>query len=162
MTEYFKVLTEEEYDKLKDAIALITVLIAGVDGEINNEEKAWADKVTKIRSYNMSEDLIGFYQEVGKDFQSNLDHFILAFPNNPEQRTKLISDRLSHLNPILAKLDPSVAYHLLKSYKSFAKHVAKSTGGFLGFFAINKHEAALIGLPMIDPIPYTPEEEEEE
>ena len=160
MTEYFKVLTEEEYGKLKDAIALITILIAGVDGEINHEEKEWAEKVTKIRSYKMSEDLVGFYQEVGKDFQENLDAFILAFPNSPEHRTKLIADRLTHLNPILAKLEPSVAYHLLKSYKSFAKHVAKASGGFLGFFAINKQEAALIGLPMINPIPYTPEEEE--
>jgi hypothetical protein len=159
MTEYFKSLTESDYKKLKDAIALITIYIAGVDGEIDQEEIQWAEKVTKIRSYKMSEDLKGFYQEVGIDFHEVLESYINSFPRDPQARNKIIAGRLETLNPILAKLDNKVAAHLYESYKSFAVHVAKSTGGFLGFFAINPQEKKILGLDMITPIVNMDEEE---
>ena len=38
MTEYFKQLTSEEYERLKDAIPLITILVAGADGKFEKEE----------------------------------------------------------------------------------------------------------------------------
>ena len=161
MTEYFSTLSEKDYAKLKDAIPLITLLIGGADGDLNKDEIQWAEKVTKIRSYKMSEDLIGFYQEVGKDFSEKLDQYINDFPASTDDRTKLISDRLSELNPLLAKLDHTVAYHLYKSYTSFAKHVAKASGGFLGFFSIGPEEGELIGLPMLTKI-NAPEGYEEE
>lgn len=160
MNEYFQDLNFEEYAKLKDAIALITVLIAGADGKVRQNELEWAAKVTQIRSYNMSEDLRGFYREVGLTYADKLENYFNSFPQSIEDRTRLISERLSHLNPILAKLDPKVASRLYKSYISFAKHVAKASGGFMGFFNINKEEAKLIGLPMLTPIKFTDEEEE--
>ena len=158
MTEYFSRLSESEYTKLKDAIPLITLLIGGADGDLDKDEKAWAEKVTKIRSYKMSDDLIGFYQEVGKDFADKLDQYVRDFPSTVEDRVHLISERLSLINPILKKLDPKVAYHLYKSYLSFAKHVAKASGGFFGFFSIGPDEGDLIDLPMLDKID-EPEEE---
>lgn len=161
MTEYFSTINEKDYGKLKDAVALITLLIGGADGDLDKDERAWAEKVTKIRSYKMSEDLIGFYQEVGKDFSSRLDQFIADFPVSVDDREKLIAERLTALDPILASLDPSVAYHLYKSYLSFAEHVAKASGGIFGFFSVGPHEGELISLPMIAPIaqPITDEEE---
>lgn len=152
MTEYFNSIEEKSYQKLKDAVALITVLISGADGDFDSEELSWAEKVTKIRSYKMSEDLIGFYQEVGKDFHEKLEAAIEAFPKDVHTRTHLISERLEMLNPILAKLDPKVAYHLYKSYLSFAEHVAKASGGFLGFFSVSSDESDLMKLPMLTPI----------
>ena len=47
MTEYFKVLSDSEFEQLKDAIALITVYIAGADGKISDTETQWAEKVEK-------------------------------------------------------------------------------------------------------------------
>lgn len=161
MNEYFQPLTEAEYAKLKDAVPLITVLIAGADGKIGQNELEWAEKVTKIRSYNMAEDMKSFYKEVGTDYTTKLDDYLKSFPENTEDRTRLISERLSQLNPILAKLDPKTGARIYKSLTSFAKHVAKASGGILGFFNINKHEAKLIGLPMIQPIISLNEEEEE-
>lgn len=160
VNEYFQELSVSEYGKLKDAIALITVLIAGADGQVRQNELDWAAKVTKIRSYNMSEDLRSFYKEVGMTYAEKLDDYFESFPNSVDERTRLISERLSQLNPILAKLDPKVAARLYKSYLSFAKHVAKASGGFFGFFNINKEEAKLIGLPMLTPIVFDSDEEE--
>ncbi|MFZ1702996.1 MAG: hypothetical protein WAT79_01550 [Saprospiraceae bacterium] len=159
--EYFQELSDAEYGKLKDAIALITVLIAGADGTIQKNELDWAAKVTKIRSYNMSEDLKEFYKEVGIQYADQLNEFFDSFPSTVEDRTRLISERISQLDPILAKLHPKVGARLYKSYLSFAKHVAKASGGFLGFFSINKQEAKLIGLPMLTPIFFKSDEEEE-
>ncbi len=158
--EYFQELTDSEYQKLKDAIALITVLITGADGQVRQNELDWAAKVTKIRSYNMSEDLKAFYKEVGIHYSAQLDQYFESFPGSIEERTRLISERLAQLNPILAKLHPRVGARLYKSFLSFAKHVAKASGGFLGFFNINKEEAKLIGLPMLKPIHFADEEEE--
>ncbi len=161
MLEQFNTLKEEEFEKLKDAVPLITVLIAGADGNIEKDQLEWANKVTKIRSYNMKAEMKAFYLEVGKTFAQKLQYYIDAFPSNVDDRTKLISDRLSHLNDILAKLEPEVGAKFYKSFTSFAEHVAKASGGFLGFFNINREEAKLIGLPMIHPIVSTADEEEE-
>ena len=152
MTEYFSNLSEQDYSKLKDAIPLITLLIGGADGDLDQNEKAWAEKVTKIRAYKMSEDLIGFYREVGVDYHERLEHFIESLPNEVDERTSKISSMLEELNPLLSTIDETVAYHLYKSYKSFAKHVAKASGGLFGFFSIGPEEKALLGLPMLDAI----------
>lgn len=161
MVEQFNILSEDEFGKLKDAIPLITVLIAGADGHIEKDQLAWADKVTKIRSYNMKAEMKAFYQEVGKDYADKLRHYLESFPNNVDDRTKIISDRLTQLNDIFAKLDPIVASKVYRSYLSFAEHVAKASGGILGFFSINAEEAKLIKLPMLTPIFVHDDEEEE-
>ena len=161
MTEYFKDISETDYAKLKLAIPEITILIAGADGEIEKAEIAWAEKITQIRSYKMSKDLTGFYQEVGKTFQADLDLLIEELPAHVDDRQKILSKRLAEINPILAKLEPTLAFHLYKSLLSFAKHVAKSSGGLLGFFSIGPKESEVVGLLMIHPIlPVEGEEEE--
>jgi hypothetical protein len=162
MTEYFRSLSEQDYTKLKDAIPLITLLIGGADGDLDQNEKEWAEKITKIRAYKMSEDLIGFYREVGVDYHDRLEQFIEELPDDVDERTAAISTKLEELNPVMASIDQTVAYHLYKSYKSFAKHVAKASGGLFGFFSIGPHEKALLGLPMLDPIEAPEDYEEEE
>ena len=106
MTEYFKQLTSEEYERLKDAIPLITILVAGADGKFEKEELNWAEKIASIRSYKMSDDLVGFYKDVGINFHEKLEDYVDAFPKNVDDRNDIISDRLEDLNDILPKLDP--------------------------------------------------------
>lgn len=153
MTEYFDVLELEEYQQLKDAIALITVYIAGADGDIDKDEQEWAEKVTKIRSYNLPNELGSFYKDVGTEFSEKLSGFKNEL-NTLEIRNNTVTKRLSALNPILAKLDPIMGSALYNSYISFAKHVAKASGGFLGFFSVGPEEASLLELKMITPIEY--------
>ncbi len=159
MIKYFKVLSDSEFEKLKDAIALITVYIAGADGSIEEDEINWAEKITHIRSYSLPEGLKDFYKEVGEDFHDKVLNYIETFKGDVNKRNSEIANRLAQLNPILSKLDPKLGAELYKSFKSFAKHVAKSTGGFLGFFSIGPEEAKLLDLDMITPIEYVPEED---
>ena len=68
-----------------------------------------------------------------------------------------IGERLEKLNEILAKLPQDLGANLYKSFISFASHVAKSSGGVLGFFSVSEAEKSVIDLTMIAPIEF-PEE----
>lgn len=152
MERHFDVLDKVDYDKLTEAIALITVYVAGADGTIDKEEKEWAEKVTKFRSYNLPGELKSFYKDVGVNFAETLDTMIDTLPSNPVERNPIIAEKLEALNPILAQVDPELGAVLYDNYKSFAKHVAKATGGFMGVFSIGPKEAKLIELEMLTPI----------
>jgi len=161
MTEHFKVLNEAEFDKLKDAIALITVYIAGADGNIDEDELAWAEKVTNIRSYNTPERLSEYYEHVGQDFSERLEYYVNTL-KDIEVRNATVEAKLAELNPILAKLDNKLGARLYKSFITFAEHVAKASGGFLGFFSIGPEEKALLDLKMIHPIVRELEDDDDE
>lgn len=160
MTEHFKLLNDEEYKSLTDAISLITLLIAGADGDIEKEELDWASKIANIRSYALPEQLNEFYTDVGLDFTERLDYYTHVTSNAVTVRMGEINSKLEKINPILAKLPQALGATLYSSFTSFAKHVAKSSGGFLGFFAVGPEEEKWISLPMLTLIEM-PEEEEE-
>ncbi len=161
MNTVFSQLTSQEYQDLKDAFAKITLYIAGADGSIEEDEIAWAAKVTEIRSYKMTDDLQDFYKEIHDEFDNKLNHFMVNLPGNTNERNVVIESHLSNLNSILAKLEPKVGAHLYKGFLTFAEHVAKSTGGILGFFSIGPAEKALLGLTMITPVIVENADEEE-
>lgn len=161
MTE-FKDLSEDKIAKLKEAIPLITILVAGADGNIDTEETAWAEKITSIRSYKSEPFLLEYYQSIGSDFNDKLNSMVKALPNQVGERNGIISDKLAALNPILAELPLKEAGILYKDFVTFAEHVAKASGGFFGFFSIGPEEGKVIGLPMLNEFVYEPEEIEEE
>lgn len=147
-------LSPQEFDTLKYAIAQITVLIAGADGHIDSKELSWAEKITEIRSYNLPDNLGNFYKEVGKDFHDKVEQLIAKLPSGVEERTHALTESLLAVNGVLAKLPVREAAELYQSYLSFAKHVAKASGGFLGFFRVTYEESHLMDLPMIAPVYY--------
>ena len=159
METIFKNLNSEEYALLKDAILQITVLIAGADGKISADETAWAEKVTNIRSYSAVEEYQEFYKEIGENFQSRLEEFIRELPEDVNVRSVKISETLSGLNAILHKLEPKHAAHVYNELRSFAKHVARSSGGFLKFWSVSAEEMKWIDLPMLEVFEWTDEEE---
>lgn len=161
MIEGFENLTESQFEVCRKSISWITAMIAAADGVIDESETEWAKKITEIRTYNSGESLTPFYMEVGKDFDEVLTDVIANLPENRDERINILSGKLSQLNDILPLLDNKLAYRLYKSYKSFAQHVAKSSGGFLGFFSVSSAEKKLMVLPMVNEIVYQAEDEEE-
>ena len=160
MDQDLNLLSPEEINQLKDAYAYITVLIAGADGKIDPNELSWAEKITQIRTFAGDERLKNFHVEVNETLSNKIKQLIAELPTDVKSRSAIISERLSHLNPILSSLDPSLGYYLYKGYVSFAERIAKSSGGFLSFFTIGPEEKKWIALPMINAIVYNPEEEE--
>src|SRR5690606_5120505 len=120
---------------------------------IEDHETDWAAKVTEIRSYNLPRRLSTFYKEVGETFQEDINQLVADFKGNPDNTMQMLKFQLASLNSILEKLDDrQLAYELYLSFRSFARHVARSTNGFLGWGAIGPEEDELIGLTMIHPI----------
>jgi hypothetical protein len=151
-TEIFPALKEGQYNELKDSLALVTVLIAGADDNIDEQELNWAEKLTQIRSYTKPESLNNFYEDVEQGFHKRLDELIKELPGSVDKRQEVISSRLANLNTILPLLDNEIGHQIYDSLTSFAKHIAKASGGFLRFASISKAEKEWIHLPMVDPI----------
>lgn len=160
MSTTFEALSDSQKELMYDAIPLLTVYIAGADGNIDAEEKAWAEKVTKIRSYAYHESLQEFYTKVGENYSERLNHFIDTLPEDTEQRTIAIREKLGNLNAILSSLDVNFAARYYKGLLSFATHVAKASGGILGFGSISRAEKQLIELDFLNPIELEGEEDE--
>jgi hypothetical protein len=162
MHTIFKTLHPEEYHLLKDAIPLITILIAGADGNIDSEERTWAEKVTNIRSYSLPEEYRGYYVEIGQNFGHHLDALIAELPDNVVDRQMEISRRMTPLNDILDKLETKVSAAIYDEWLSFAKHVARASGGLLKFWSISREEKKWIGLPMLHQFTWDPDDDVEE
>jgi hypothetical protein len=148
----FETLTPQEYELLKDAIAYITILVASADGNIDPREKEWAEKITEIRGYAAKIELQPYYDDIGKDFHDRLERYIADLPEGNTEISAALRSKLVQVNPILAKLDNKMAVNLYRDFLSFAKHVAKATGGFLSFGSISAAEKKVIGLDMIEPV----------
>lgn len=159
MLDQFKHLKEDEFQELIDAIPVITLLIAGADGDIQDLELAKSEKITRIRGFSGADVMREFYDKVGENYHDRLIRWLKVVPKDTDERNQELSARLENLNPILAKLNPELGAKMYKSFTSFAKHVAKATGGFLGIGSINKEEAHWIDLPMLTPIIFEEEDE---
>ena len=80
-------------------------------------------------------------------------------PNGVAQREKVIVKELSKLNEILPKLRQPYGYLYYHNFRTFARHIAESHGGFLRFITVGPKEAKVVDLPMINPGPKPPEDE---
>ena len=155
-------LTTEEKDLVMNALPIITVMIAAADGEVDESETGWANKLTDIRSYSHEEELQAYYEKVSENFDQQVRMMVKDLPANTKDAVPALAATLAGMNDILPKLPPTISGPFLKSMKSFATHIARASGGFLKIASISKEEQALIDLPMITFVPPVIVEEEEE
>lgn len=133
-----------------DALPLVTLLIAGADGSVDDSELKHAEKTAYVRSYNSDSEVKEYYEHAYAAFEDRLAFYLDKFPGVLEDRQTEIVALLEQLNGILPKLDGHFTEELVTSLRSFAKHIAKADGGFLGStFAITEKEEELISLPML-------------
>ena len=142
----------EDQRILMDAVPYITILVAGADGDIDMKEVEWSEKLMKIRSFSYEEDLRPFYKKVGKTYEERLHQLMDLLPKDKDSRNQIISDELAKLNAILPKLDHFYARLYYQSLKSFADHVAHSSGGVMGWLSVGFEEYKVVDLHMIDPV----------
>lgn len=158
MIQAFKNLNKKEVDVMLNAPVLVTILIAGADNLIDQDEQQGAIKLAKYRQFTENKVLHDYYGEVNKKFEKNLSKFIdyvNSFPSDAKERNSFISEELAKLNPILQKLSADFAFHFYESLKSFARHIAEASGGVLGYGSISPEEEKWIELNMINkpPVP---------
>lgn len=153
MIPIFENLNKKEIDLLLNAPVMVTILVAGADNFIDTDEQEGAIKMTKYRQFTEDKILHDYYSEVYKNFEKNLKKFveyINSFPSDAKDRNPYISNELSKLNELMPKLDKKFAYCFYESLKSFAKHIAESSGGILGYGSISSEEKEWVELKMIN------------
>ncbi|MEL6589772.1 MAG: hypothetical protein AAFP02_00190 [Bacteroidota bacterium] len=146
--KYFSALSSEEVSQLIEAPAIVAVLIAGADENIDKKEKSWATRLVHYRTFTSDPKLHEYYESVNERFEGHLDNLVANWA--PTTSEAELSAKVAALNPILAKLDSEYADLLRESWRSMARKVAEASGGLVGIGSINKEEARLVDLPMLD------------
>jgi hypothetical protein len=152
MIKSIEALSENERNFLKDVPVWITILIAGADNQIDDNETEWAQKIIRFRAYTAEPELLDYYHEVGKEFNEKLMEQVKhasKIKENADIRNKKILGRLSQLNEIFEKIDKDTAVALYESYRSFAMHVAKASGGAFGMGSIKPEEQKWLELETV-------------
>jgi hypothetical protein len=149
MIPEFNNLTDSQIELLLKAPILVSILIAGADGEIDKNEIKHSILVTEDKQAIPKNKLSRYYKEVSQDFEDKLKIILASYPKKSGERNLMIEAELKELNDILSKIDQEFAVLLYNSYKEIAQKVAQSSGGVLGFNSVGIEEAKLVELPMI-------------
>lgn len=150
MIAEFNALNNEEIETMLAVPVLVTILIAGADGQIDKSEVNEAISIAKLKQKKARVGLIDYYREVGTDFEDKLKVMIQQFPSKAEERNPIIIEELSKVNAILPKLENNFSVEFYASIKDLAKKIAESSGGILGYMAVGYEESKLIELKMIN------------
>jgi len=146
MDRHLKELTSEEKSLLFNVPALIAVLVAGADGKIDKKELDWSEKTVHFRANYRDSKLHDYYLEVEKYIHDAVTVYINDLPKDTTERKSEINIELSKVNRILSKIEHHFAVELYHSFVSFAKQVAKSSGGVVGYGAITPAEEKVLTL----------------
>ena len=148
-------LSAAEVELMHKAPILVCILIAGADDHIDNKEIRHALELTEKKQKRAKSHLLDFYKEVGEDFEDKLRIVIHEYPHEEEERSPLIVNALTQLNPILKKIDRNFSMEFYRSLREIASEIAKSSGGVLGLKSVGEEESKYVGLSMIqDPKGY--------
>lgn len=152
MLKEFNNLTPTEQQLMLDAIPLITILVAGADDDIDEVEIAEAQRLADIRSFNAKGQTNSYYEKVDDNLTERIMEMMKELPSALAPRQDAVVAKLSGLNHVFAKMDEPFGYLYYKSFRSFAKHVAESHGGFMRFMTVGPKEAEVIELPMLNEV----------
>ena len=159
MLREFNTLTEQEQQLMFDVIPLITILVGAADNELDEVELAEAHRLAEIRSYNNRGRLNAYYEKIEQGLPERIQELYNSMVNGVEAREKHIVGELSKLNTIFPKMREPYAYLYYHNFRTFARHIAESHGGFLRFITVGPKEAKVMDLPMINPVPKPAEDE---
>ena len=141
-------LKESEVELMLKAPVLLCILIAGADGTIDRKEIKEAINVTVKKKDKTILD--SYFKEVSQDFEDKLKILLQSYPYESTQRSPILIQELSQLNPILRKLDNLFSKAFYDMLKELAEKIAGSSGGFWGMMSVDSEEAKYIRLPMIE------------
>src|SRR5690606_29507893 len=145
----FENLDEQECNLLYKVPALVTVLIAGADSDIDGAEIKEAIWLTQLKKVTAREILVNYYEQVRVNFDQQLSQIISQFPEDAALRQHFIVQELEKVNELLLKINYDYAVQFYASIKDFAKKIAEASGGLLGYMSVGYEESKLIELSMI-------------
>ena len=145
----FENIPKEDLQLLIDAPMLITILIGSAGGNLDEDEKAWGEKLTEVRETTEERILRDYYEKASENFEERMNDTIASLSKNIEERNQEISKKLSKLNEIYKHIDKNFVAELNKSLRTFAHSIAQASGGILGFGSESYDEKQWVDLSMI-------------
>jgi hypothetical protein len=149
MIAEFDSLEQSEKDLMYSLPIYVAVLIAGADGNIDNNELKKAVAISGLKTTKARKELIDYYNEVNTDYEDKLKMTIANLPSGVKEREKLLIEEIAKVNDVWPKLESSFAVKLYASLKEIAKHIAEASGGVFGYMSVGYEESKLIELKMI-------------
>jgi hypothetical protein len=151
----FDNLSKAEKELLFLAPAMVAILIAGADDDIDDKERATARKLIKYKEVAPKNAvLVPYIKKIRETFEEDITKLLTEYPGMAELRNPIIEEQLKRLNDILPKLSIDFSKAFYEGLRNFARNIAKASGGVLGFFSVSEEEKKWIDLEMInDPKP---------
>lgn len=137
-------LSEDDQDLLFKAPVVVTILIAGADKDIDKKEEMRARKLVNYRTFTSDIFLHEFYEAAHQVFDGNMADLMAAW--SPETGQEAMSNALTDIGTVVAKLPADHAESLKGSLRSLATKVAEADGGFLHMGGVSAEERALLNL----------------
>jgi hypothetical protein len=130
-------LNQEDREILLRAPALVALLAAiSDDGEVSKHEKAESIKLAHFRTYTSAPILQNYYKLVDPLFEGYFEEEMAQLPAEWKDKEEHLENKIAKLNQVLPKMDQVYAKKLVRSLKSFAKHVFKVNSSFLEYFVL--------------------------
>ncbi|MEO9803967.1 MAG: hypothetical protein ABJF04_11990 [Reichenbachiella sp.] len=149
MTNVFRTLRDDEIEIVLNAPAMVAMLIAGADDDVDKDEIAEAIHYATTAKHRYDK-LEEYFEDVANKFEDIFKDYIQDLPTELDTRQHAITSYLRQLNGILPKVDPEVASQVHQFLLDLAKVVAEASGGIFGMKKISKAEAKYLTLDMID------------
>lgn len=92
MLREFSKLIEMEKQQMFDVILLIIIFIVGVDGDMDDKELEWVEKLIKICSYDYSNDLNDYFLEVGVQFSNCFNDMVVKLFKGIEEWQQVVME----------------------------------------------------------------------
>ena len=141
-------LSDEDQDLLYKAPAIVTIMIAGADKDIDKKEEIRARKLVNYRTFTSDLFLHDYYEAVNSRFEHDFHELLAAW--SPETGAKAMSNALAEVGKVVAKMPEDHAESLKTSLRSLATKVAEADGGFLHMGGISIEERELLDLKELD------------
>lgn len=141
----------EHYDKdlMYSLPIYVSILVAGADGNIDNNELQKAVSLANNKTKKARKQLIDYYNVVNENFEDKIKMAIANLPSGVKEREKALIEKLEESNGVFSKLDKAFAIKLYASIKDMANQVAEASGGIFGYMSVGYEESKVVELKMI-------------
>jgi len=143
-------LTEEELNILYALPFFVAALVASADGNIDNAEVRRAVTAIKAQNcYGKNPYLTDIYRNASEDTEDKLKIVISNSPYKAHDRVIFFSKKIADTNIVLNKLNPDFVISIHNCLQHLARHIAKASGGILGYGSVGAEESQLLALNFI-------------
>ena len=149
MIPQFENLNPEEEELMYSLPIYVSVLIAGADGKIDNNEIKKAVSLANLKKKKARKDLLEYYSHVYRDFEDKIKVTIANLPMGSKERESILIEDIKKANDVFEKIDKKFASKLYASLKETAMHIAEASGGVFGYMSVGYEESRLVDLKMI-------------